>query len=300
MMSVMDLLYDVYELLPDVEMQEESRIVELIMQASAKMYNYKYYEKAVCLKVIKEHRAEMPSDYKFINRVVSQAYNAEDLLSIAELDEDYTATNEIIGLVASVTTTTDEDDVSTSSVDLKESSTISQLTNRAGSGWQVAYPGSDLMLKLQEEVTRLNESGCTDLTQTFTYCNHCKPLYSVDSMGRLVITVNTGLVLIEYLRIPRNEKGEYLVPYHPDMQDAINAYVLFKLFSKAFNQSKEGAQAKMQYWQQQWVVYHSSLKSDLKFPSLSEIVATIKNRSFFTLDSENVFDDAVRNPTLIL
>jgi hypothetical protein len=84
------------------------------------------------------------------------------------------------------------------------------------------------------------------------------------------------------------------------MQDAINAYVLFKLFSKAFNQSKEGAQAKMQYWQQQWVVYHSSLKSDLKFPSLSEIVATIKNRSFFTLDSENVFDDAVRNPTLIL
>jgi hypothetical protein len=301
MVSVNTLLYDIYELLPNVEMQEEDRIIELLMQAASKLYNHKYYEKAYCLKMVSEHRAELPTEYIYIRSILGQAFNHEDRSSMDSLDSSTTNVNNIIQLGAGVTGPDESSELY--SVGLKNSTTIKQLNSGGSGNWKFLQPGTSIMLQLQEQITKLKESGCAgeggegDVIKQ-SYCNTCDHLFSVDTYGRLVTTIHTGLVLVEYMRLPQNEEGEMLIPYHHDMQDAINAYVLYKLSVKNFNIGKQGAMQKMQYWQSQWQMYYLNVKNSLLMPTLSEQIHAIKNRDVFSKDSNTMYSDQVMNPTV--
>jgi hypothetical protein len=302
MISVNTLLYDIYELLANVEMQDEDRILELIMQAASKFYNHKYYERAFCLRLVSENRADLPSDYLAIRSVMGKSYNCDSQVSMGNLQLDTSTTNNTIQMISGLSDAT----TNNTNVDYKYNSetsaskTLSQITTSLqANSWKHLYPGTSIMLKLQEEIDRLISSGCTDDTQTSTaYCHECTHLFSVDTLGRLVTTINTGLVLVEYIRFPKNENDELLIPYHHDIQDAVNAYVLYKLSVVEFNKGIQGGQQRMQYWQAQWQSYYLNVKNSLLMPSLSEQIHAVKNRDMFSKDPSSIFSDQVMNPTV--
>lgn len=306
MISVKELMYDIYELLPDVEMQEEDRIEELIIQGASKLYNHKYYERVVCLKFVNEHRAELPSEYLAIRSVLGAAYNCDSVEQMSSLSSDTSDTNTILQLVSGTTvdaTTADADNTSNIQydVDLKDNLTLESLNN-ARINWKYLHKGTSILQQLDQQLNRLTTAGCLNddnSNVSSRYCEQCDHLFSVDTLGRLVTTMHTGLVLVEYYRLPKNDNGDLLIPYHHDLQDAINAYVLYKLFVKSFNQGRQNAVQKMQYWQQQWQMYYLNVKNSLVMPSLSEQIHAIQNRDMLgTHNIQSVYNDYVMNPTI--
>jgi hypothetical protein len=308
MIPVTSLLYDIYEMLPDPEMQDEDRIEELLIQGSNKLLNHKFYERVFCMRVIEDYKTEMPSDYLTIRSVLGKAYNCNSKSYVNDITNDSSVTNNNVLQLVNGVSDTPSTTLNTVNIDydysinLRDSETIKKLVDSTKLNWKPLYPGTSIIQKLHEELNRLKQTGCLNNDETNVsshFCEKCKHLYSVDMLGRLITTMETGLVLVEYLRTPRDSEGNRLVPYHHDLQDALNAYVLYKLFARKFNQSREHAGQKMQYWQQQWQMYYLNVKNSLLMPNLMEQLKAIHNRDMIgTNNISNVISDGVMNSTI--
>ena len=306
MIPVKTLMYDIYEMLPDAELAEEDRIEELLFQGASKLYKHKYYERATCLRLVSEHRASLPGDYVGIRSVLGKAYNCNNMSS-TDVESDATNTsNTILQLVNGVTEpSTNSSTVNIDynyTIDLKESETIKKLTNRSSINWKYLHPGTSIIHQLKEQIDIKKAAGCFNEDGSninMEYCEQCDHLYSIDTLGRLVTTMHTGLVLVEYLRLPKDPEGNLLIPYHHDLQDALNAYVFYKYFVKLFNEGRQGALQKMQYWQQQWQFYYINVKNAYLMPSLSEQLHAIQNRDMWgSKGPMSMYTDYVMNPTI--
>lgn len=111
----------------------------------------------------------------------------------------------------------------------------------------------------------------------------CTETYSIcDNI--IKTSFDEGEVFIYYSSIPTDSEGDFIIPHHPDLVDAVTSYVMFKYYQREFNTNTEGAGQRMQYYQAQWQGYYNSLKIAYQMPDEQEM---LKLSDLFTLSQKD-------------
>lgn len=129
----------------------------------------------------------------------------------------------------------------------------------------VALKDKDRVRALVPASTQLTMEKCL-LPNT---CHNCKTDYTVDHNLVLTLSSNEGDVYVEYLAYP-TEDGEFLIPDHEDVKEAIVNYILWKYWLSKSLMKEQGADNKTEYFRNLYVMYSNKALS-LSMPDVGQM-----------------------------
>jgi hypothetical protein len=244
--SIKTALFNIYQQLPNNELIDEGYVKDKAIYAATALLNHKYYSHNVCIKVIDNHKAELPSNY----------HNIDFVLYKEDLDDTLDLNN------PKVISITDND---YSEVNTK---IITKVID-TNLGWNYMYLG-----KAQQAITQRNCIG-----------GSCNEYYSLTFDNQLLTTINQGYVAIFYTGLPYNEEGDLMIPFNQAFIDAIESYVLMCYFMRLYNMGQEGAERRAMTYTNKWQSLYLNVKSNLMMPTMSEYVNMIENIKLSSLGS---------------
>jgi len=112
--------------------------------------------------------------------------------------------------------------------------------------------------------------------------SHCDDWFLPDNASnRFIVSFDYGHIAVSYFRFPQNEKGEFLVPDHPLVAEALETYVFSKIFQRKWHSSQQGAQQKYYHYLEKWQQLAAAATGELRMLSLPGYVNLTKDNTFF-------------------
>lgn len=262
------ILKDIYMLLRESDIQEDL-VMEFAIRAMEHMASYRAYEKAVCFVRIENSQGMYPPGMLGIWGV---QYNTKptvgDFKQYVTTHEDANSDDELP----------------------KEERVQGYLDpNRNVIHWKV----QDFM-----PVATPKDSGWKYLPMSDNawdrsiLCNQefvgttCNDWYIPDSSNsRFITSFDTGWLAVSYFRFPMNKKGQFLIPDIAEYTEAIESYVLSKIYQRLWHYSVQGAQSKYTHYLNKWQWLCGAAVSRMTMLSLPEWMNVDKQNRFFKDDS---------------
>lgn len=239
--SVLNDVYRVFESTnPDI--MGESDLLESASRAAHYLYNHKYYEEAICMTSFDNFRTTVP-DYRKIKMVfwkdTMDKSEYDDMISVTETD-----------------LTTDPNTVTAKATyDLKRS--VSKYS------WNLAYPKHNV-----STMVHINTNGEHDIGSS------CQITYSVKECV-MTVSKKDGYLLIVYDRLLRNEEGSLLIPFLPEVSNAIEAHVMMEIQKRQLNAHRDGSMSLYRMYKDEWHFYSEKARAKLLMLDLPEWVSMI-------------------------
>jgi hypothetical protein len=114
----------------------------------------------------------------------------------------------------------------------------------------------------------------------------CSDWYIPDvSSNRFLTSFESGYLAVTYLRYPMNKDGEFLIPDMPEYTEALESYVLCKLYQRMWHNSKQGAEQKYNHYLTKWQWLCAAAIARMEMLSIPEWLNVEKQNKFFKDDS---------------
>ena len=194
--------------------------------------------------------------------------------------------------------------------------------NGTTGGYKTSGVQSDKVFQVETATTRKNEDTCDDVCETQTdivrvrttletnvntsfhgsnmlrysgkvsteLCDVESPNFysknpqefNIDN-NYIYTNFSKGSVILQYLAFPFDEGGYPMIPDIPKIEEAIEVYIMFKMFEYFYiNDITNNALQKMQYFQQKYQMAHKSALNYVKMPTYQDSIDTayreVKNR----------------------
>jgi hypothetical protein len=259
--SIKSVLHDLSSMI-DERYWNESAMEEWITKALRQLNIEPALEQAVALLEICEHKAQLPSDLKYLTQITYKA---------TPMPED-----ELAAIIA------DLDLPSNSNLFLYHSA----LKNLK---W----------LPLRLATNPFHNSICLD--ETLTKCLNCQYEFTVSPSMVLTTNLRSGLILVSYLRFPVDEDGSALIPDNETLKEAILHYALYRYWMTRYIMKEDGADSRVKFHSTMWdTLSKKALNLNLPDLSMLENIKNQRNRlvprsrmfqnNFMNLNSEENVD----------
>jgi hypothetical protein len=126
---------------------------------------------------------------------------------------------------------------------------------------------------------------CADSVNLSTQCNHW--FLPDNANNRFITSFDYGYIAVAYYRFPQDEKGQFLIPDHPLVHEALESYVLSKLYQRLWHSSTQGAQQKYYHYLEKWQQLAAAATGELAMLSLPAYVGMTRDNTFFKDYSPN-------------
>lgn len=237
---VMNSIYRVFDNnAPDI--MSETDMLESASTAAHHIYNYKYYEEAICISALNEYKVLLP-DYRKIKAV----FWKDDLS-----DKEYSEL--IVTLKKDLTKEESEQVTATLPYDFSRSSHARK--------WNLAYP--------KHSVATLTNMNVVD---ELSMGSSCTLTYSVKDCV-MTLSQPTGYVLVLYDRLLRDDEGNMLIPFIPEVEKAIRWHVLMETQLRQLNSHRQGSVSLFQQYEDRWETTKNIAKAKLMELDLPEWIS---------------------------
>lgn len=279
MIPLESVLKDVYLLVRQADVNEDL-IMEFAIRGMEHMAVYHTYEKAVCVLRVENCQAPYPQGM----------YGVEGVL--------YRLDNVPAGDIETITTSTVNVEVSdiNSNFFLDDKTVSCKVTGfkhviqNLHSGWSYLHLSNNTFDRqvLCESISSQPANCNIDGTSILDYpvnasCNHF--FIPDNSNNRFITSFDEGWIMVAYYRFPQNDKGQFVVPDHPLYNEALETYVLSKLYQRMWHLSKQGAQNKYTHYLKKWQELSAAATGELMMLSLPDYINLDKQNKFFRDDS---------------
>lgn len=268
MIPLNSVLKDVYFLMREADVQEDL-VMEFAIRAMESIYTYRAYEKAICFVRIENNQGAYPHGMLGIHGVL---YNTE-----ANMDsfKQYVTTHEDAN---------GDDDIPKEErvqgyLDPNRNVVVWKLQNFTpldtlrGSGWKylpLSNHAWDKSIICHQEFVG----------------SSCEDWYIPDNANsRFLTSFESGYLSVAYLRFPMNSDNEFLIPDVPEYAEAIESYVLMKIYQRFWHLSKQGADTKYKHYLEKWQWLSAAAVAKMNMLSLPEYINLTKQNKFFKDDS---------------
>lgn len=252
-------LKDVY-LLMNEDAVSEDLVMEFAIRGMEHLTVNQTFERAVCILPVVNNQASYPGGMYGIHAVLGNIIPTEDMTR-------YVVTSN----------TRLEVNVDESSFELIEDvdkTVIYKLldfrsVNFAHSGWRYLALSNSAWDR-------------SILCTSFDLGTRCEHWFIPDNTNnRFILSFDYGYIAVAYYRFPQNEKGQFLIPDNPLVHEALESYVLSKIYQRLWHTSTQGAQTKYQHYLEKWQQLAAAATGELMMLSLPDYINLNKNNSFF-------------------
>lgn len=262
MIPLESVLKDVYLLMRESDVKEDL-VMEFAIRGMEHMAVYKTYETAVCYLEVHNCQAQYPHGM----------YGIEAVLYRKDFDQ---FSEELVKTTTVKLETDDTGFLIDKDIDCKVTNFRHIFNKKSASGW--AY------LPLSNSV--FDKSVVCDTDAQPARFGGCKDWYIPDSSNnRFITSFDEGWLCVGYHRFPQDDKGRFIIPDHPLYGEALESYVLCKLFQRLWHMSHQGAQSKYTHYLNKWQELSIAAEGELMMPSLPDYVNLDKQNKFFRDDS---------------
>lgn len=259
---------------------------------------------SVCFAEVTNYKAKLPSTWK---RLVQILYNEDSVGALNPLEIFLVGTNLVPDTIAetnpyyttTVTPTDEELPVATTDIFASNNPLIGQpvgtyiyqhdqlfVYNRPlqslGQGWNI----------LPESTSRFHQAiNCgIDLTQE---CG--KHTYSYDKgCNSITTSFETGWVCIAFLEYPKCDEGFQIPDFESKVPQALEAYLLMKVFEKENIKGVEGSGSMYKEYQKQWEILCAAAKGNQKMLDADQL-ENIKNMLVRLAPHHNTYQSGFGN-----
>lgn len=256
-------LADVYRLIdPNMGISEDD-ILESAASAMSHLYNYKIYEKAMCVRRVCNYKAALPTDFQSIESVMYTLTKPDDI-EVKTKDQSVcvtctaTATDDCISADASTIVTytaSNCNDDGEFEVTKKELFELLQCNCWNNWGYLMIGDHPATLAKICDSSPNL---GCV--------CHHSFSLKG----GMINTSFEEGYIAITYRRPPKDNEGKLLIPNLANTIEAIKAYVFMEIYQKKMHMSHQGAEGRYERYKLEWGYKFAEAMTEQMMPNLPE------------------------------
>lgn len=258
--SIKSVLYDLSRLIPESQWNETDFLEWATKGLRRTKVNNKLQPK-VCYIDLESHKAQLPSDLRYLTQIVYKAY--------AEANQ------------------ADIDDIRRS-LDLNDvewTPAIIHMNDPSGLATDIATVAANRFAWRPLKATTntfFQAIACTPtlfpyLEDTFTtHCTDCTHEYIVDANGVITCTLSDGVLAVSYLRYPKDEDSNVLIPDHETLKEALVNYCLWMYYTKKDILGEINLDKKIMYYKQMFGHMASKAAAELNSPDLAQM-ETIKD-----------------------
>lgn len=157
---------------------------------------------------------------------------------------------------------------------------------------------SDLASKLDNTANYINwkpmrltsnpyhSSICLD--NSMSNCNHCDHEFSVSTSLVLTSTLKEGIIMVAYLGLPLDEKGNLLIPDNEEVKEALLHYALYRHWMSRYTMKEDGADQRMSHHLSMWNTLSKKAAGNLNLPDVNEL-ENMKNQFNRLVPRDNMF-----------
>jgi len=102
-----------------------------------------------------------------------------------------------------------------------------------------------------------------------------------NSNNRFIVSFDYGHIAVAYYRFPQDKKGNFLIPDHPLVSEALESYVFSKIYQRLWHTSMQGAQQKYYHYLEKWQQLSAAATGELRMLSLPDYINLDKDNTFF-------------------
>lgn len=192
------------------------------------------FEEAIYLTKVENHKAQLPSGLVLINQI---AYKHDGTLTESDIDE------------------------------------IKKYVGIDNDNYYNGFLGSSYYQRCYYPLRLANSSFASHFHMNDEYHLNVNSehTYSVHPNGTITTSFKEGYIIISYLKYPQDECGDFLIPDNADFVDALFSYCMYKHFEREWAMNKEGAERRMQYYQEKWRTLRPAVVGDLLEPSIDDL-----------------------------
>ena len=295
MIKIESVLQDVYRLIDQNAGVTEDDILESAASAMSHLYNYKLYERALCILPVNNHQALLPDYYEILHAYYKPCVdscdlsNLDDIINTVQIDISG-ITSPHTSLTGNITSVTDENGAIVGKLGQK---TLFDVRKSATSGgWSNMALSHNIINQLAILRTDTAVVQAEDPTGAATYCDYT---YSVH--GSIVTcSARQGFILLAYVRTPRDQDGDLIIPALPLVNEAIKSYILMEMHERSMNMHEQGAIGLYDRYFNKWERLSAAAMGELMKPSWPEWVAIVKDNRYFTDDApERIYEGSSMN-----
>lgn len=260
LIPISSVLKDVYLLLSDDSISEDL-IMEFAIRGMEHLAVNQTYERAVCVLPIVNNQAPYPHGMYGVHAVLGNVMPNQDTTKYLVTSATSMVVNEV--------------DKTFEIVQEADSTVLYKLldfksVNFTQSGWKYLELSSNAWDRSIICPTSANLSS------------RCADWFLPDNTNnRFVVSFDYGHIAVAYYRFPQNEKGEFLIPDHPLVNEALESFVLSKVYQRSWHNSNQGAQQKYYHYLEKWQQLAAAATGELQMLSLPDYINLDKDNSFF-------------------
>lgn len=238
--SIKSVLFDLTSLIPEQNWNEDT-FTEWAIKGFMKIAIHAKYENKVCTVPVVEHKATVPSDCKYIIQI---AYKTD-----SSLDSE--------------------------TPDYLTSSLFISSTN--GIGWKSLKLATNNFHNSLLCPINIFEQNAGAIAYNYMYNIDCgQHEYTIDHNLNITTTLPSGTLLVSYLRYPKSDCDDFLIPDDEDLKEALTHYVSYRYWLGKDFMKEEGADRRMMFHLSQYQTLKAKAAGKINQPSEQQL-EIIKN-----------------------
>ena len=102
-------------------------------------------------------------------------------------------------------------------------------------------------------------------------CPGCSHEYTVNPDMSLTTTLKDGVLYVAYLRFPKNDSGDVLIPDNEELKEAIMHYCMWRYYIKKSLIGEDKSQQERDYHKQQFGLMKAKAQATLDSPDIAQM-----------------------------
>lgn len=259
LVPISSVLKDVYLLINEDSVTEDL-VMEFAIRGMEHLAVNQTYERAVCVLPVLNSQAPYPQGMYGIHAVLGNIMPNQDMTKYLVTSTTHLEVNDV--------------DKSFELVEDAESTVLYKLLDFKSINFQ--QPGWHYLSLSNSAWDR------SVLCSNMNLDSRCEHWFIPDNTNnRFILSFDYGYIAVAYYRFPQNAKGEFLIPDHPLVAEALESYVFSKLYQRQWHSSVQGAQGKYQHYLDKWSHLSLAATGELRMLSLPDYINLNKDNSMF-------------------
>ena len=142
----------------------------------------------------------------------------------------------------------------------------------------VVSGGTAVWKPMRLSSSSLHTALCLD--STIIGCTTCDKEFSISPSMVATTTLESGTVLIAYLRYPKTVEGDALIPDDESLKEALLHYILYRYWMSKYMTKEDGAESRTKFHLEMWETLSTKAKGRLNMPDVNQLenLAQIHNK----------------------
>lgn len=271
--SIKSVLADIATMV-DENVWNEALYTEWAHKALSKFRANSKFDLTVCFKQVEEHKAEIPSDARYIVQIL---YRLEPTAQ----DIEYFA--DIMG----INLNGQEHMEFPENLPTRAAEALFGYTRVNWKPMRLTMNPFTVGIHCAPSLLNINTSGNWNM---YDYsCPQCSHEYVVSPSGAITTTLKEGWLAIAYLRYPKTDSGDTLIPDNESLKDGIFHFVMYRHLLKRYTSGDNTVEGQMMFHLQQFQTLATKARGEVNEPDVATLEA-IKSYRDRLVPKENMYE----------